>query len=288
MSASSEISALIRLLDDEDPEVFQNVSERIVSYGKPILKDLEHAWDESLDSVVSSRIENLMQVIQFESVKKELSVWVNDEFANLSDGAFILASYHFPNYKKEEYESQLNKVKQKIWLELNSNYDTLQNISLFNHVFYNVLGFHGDYNNKMNTKDFFVNSVLETKYGNSISLGILYIILAQQLELPVYGVNLFRHFVLAVNQHFIFDFSHVNEHDVLSYLNPINKGIRFSKNDILKYLKASNIEAQKTYFLPSTPQQVIKELLYYLKFHFISKNDEVKSTQMDELAALIP
>ncbi|MCD8529265.1 MAG: transglutaminase-like domain-containing protein [Chitinophagales bacterium] len=287
MSQKTEIEALIKLLDDEDPEVYQNVSNRIISYGKPIVKELEQAWGESMDLELSSRIEHLVQIIQFESVKSELAAWAKDDMANLQDGAYIMSCYYYPDLSKSAFENELSKVKQKIWLELNSTYTVLQNIELFNRMFYNVLGFKGDYNNKVSTKDFFVYSVLENKLGNSISLGILYIILAQQLELPVYGVNLYRHFILAVQQHFIYNFDHVDSKETLCYLNPINKGVVFNRNDINNYLKASNIASQDSFFLPASPQLIIRELLYYLKFHFTVKNDETKVAQMDEFINIL-
>ena len=42
MEETREISALMNLIDDPDKEVFETVSNRIVSYGKIIIPNLEH------------------------------------------------------------------------------------------------------------------------------------------------------------------------------------------------------------------------------------------------------
>ena len=71
MSQGTEIKALIRLLDDDDPEVFESVNARILSYGAVVIPELEEAWDASLDPELHERIEELIHQIQFEIYWKQ-------------------------------------------------------------------------------------------------------------------------------------------------------------------------------------------------------------------------
>ena len=206
MGKRGEIDALIRLLDDDDPEVFENVSNRLVSYGSSVIPELENAWGDSSNIDIHHRIEELIHLIQFRALCEEFNEWLNDDIATLLDGALLVAKYQFPELNREAVYQQMDKVRQKIWLELNQAYTPLENINIFNQVFYSIIGFTGTQNEEADSKDFCINHVLETKRGNAISLGVIYIILAQQLELPVYGVNLYRHFVLAYQKNFVFDY----------------------------------------------------------------------------------
>lgn len=43
----------------------------------------------------------------------------------------------------------------------------------------------------------FINTVIESRKGNPLSLSLLYSVIAESLDLPIYGVNLPNHFVLA-------------------------------------------------------------------------------------------
>lgn len=287
MSERSEINALISLLDDEDPEIFENVSNKLISLGPKVIKDLETAWDETFNENVHEIIENLIHTINFKSVYSELDFWANDNYATLLDGAIIVAKYHFQDLDEKKVKEDFNKVKQKIWLELNNGFTPIENINIFNQVFYTILGFHGSYKSKSETANYCINSVLETKNGNSISLGILYILLAQELELPVYGVNLYRHFILAYQKNFIFDYDIDNSLDTIFYLNPINKGVPFQRRYIKDYLKSSKVEEKDSYFRPATPKEIIKELLYYMQYHFISKNGANKAQEIIELRDLL-
>lgn len=283
MSQRTEINALIRLLDDEDPEVFEHVSKRIISYGSAVLPQLEIAWGDTANLELHDRIEELIHLIQFKGLKEELADWLNDDLATLLDGALLVSSYQFPELDKEAIYQQIDKARQKIWLELNQGYTPLENINIFNQVFYSILGFAGVKNEQADTADFCLNHVLETKKGNAVSLGILYIILAQQLELPVYGVNLYRHFVLAYQKNFVFDFDSDNSRETIFYMNPVNKGVPFQRREIKDYLKSMKIEEKESFFNPATNREIVRELLYYLKFFFVAKQKERKAAEISTL-----
>ena len=63
-----------------------------------------------------------------------------------------------------------------------------------------------------------INAVLESKKGNPISMCVVYMLIAQKLKLPVYGVNLPSLFVLTYKKG-----------DEQFYINAFNKGLNFFK-----------------------------------------------------------
>ena len=284
MGKRGEIDALIRLLDDDDPEVFENVSNRLISYGSSVIPELENAWGNSSNIDIHDRIEELIHLIQFHVLCEEWDEWLNDDLATLLDGALLVAKYQFPEIDKEVVYQQMDKVRQKIWLELNQAYTPLENINIFNQVFYSIIGFTGTQNEEADSKDFCINHVIETKRGNAISLGVIYIILAQQLELPVYGVNLYRHFVLAYQKNFVFDYDMNNARETIFYMNPANKGVPFQLREIKEYLKSMQVEEKESFLNPASTKNVIKEMLYYLKYYHLAKNSE---KAVDEISGLL-
>jgi regulator of sirC expression with transglutaminase-like and TPR domain len=286
MSQRKEINALIRLLDDEDPEVYENVSKRIISYGTEVIPELENAWSDSANLALHDRIEELIHIIQFTGLKEDLKDWLKDDLAILLDGALLVARYQFPDLNKDDVYQQIDKARQKIWLELNQSYTPLENINIFNQVFYTIIGFNGVKNEEVDIADFCINHVGESKKGNAISLGILYIILSQQLELPVYGVNLYRHFVLAYQKNFVFDFDMDNARETIFYMNPVNKGVPFQRREIKDYLKSMKVEEKESFFTPATNKEIIRELLYYVKFYFVSKDKTIKAEEISKLIGM--
>lgn len=289
MINNSEISALISLLDDDDQQVYDNVVERLVSYGVAVIPVLESAWEESFNPLLHERIELIINRINYTQLYEDFKEWVendeNDE-NDLLKGAILAAKFHFPDLDESEVYNQVDRIKQKIWLELGSHLTPLEKINVFNQIFYKILGFGGNYNAKPEAKDYCINAVLESKNGNTISLGIIYLIVAQQLSLPVYGVNLFRHFILSYQKDFIDDFTIDNSGDTIFYINSMNKGMIFQRKDINEYLKNMHQDSKTEFFTPASNKQIIKELLSYMHFYYVERNEYEKVEQLEKLREL--
>ena len=48
MDKNREIEALLQLIDDPDIEVFTTVEDRLLSYGAPVIPNLENLWDNTI------------------------------------------------------------------------------------------------------------------------------------------------------------------------------------------------------------------------------------------------
>ncbi|MBK8658176.1 MAG: transglutaminase family protein [Bacteroidetes bacterium] len=284
MLAEGEINALIHLLDDNDLEVFRHVHDKIVSLGTPVIPVLEKAWNPDISPVINERIEEIIVEIQFQEIEKDWTEWVENGSPDLFTGFYLVSKYHYPVLLKEEVKTKLHRIKQTIWLELNYHQTPLEQIQIFNQLFYDYHHFKGE-QASTDFVTFCFPSLLESKKGNAISLGILYQILASELNLPVYGVNLFRHYILSFCKHTVFDFTVSSdlEKEVMFYINPINKGIVFSRNEIKEYLKKSEIESSQSYFVPASAPAIIRELLSQLIEVHTAQGAEMKVKHLIQL-----
>ncbi len=93
----SYIHSLITLLDDPDPEIFNAVSEKIITQGITVVPLLEGAWGSSDSRIFQERLENLIQTIQFNTVANALTQWKDSESNNLLEGAVLVARLQFPD-----------------------------------------------------------------------------------------------------------------------------------------------------------------------------------------------
>lgn len=277
----NELNALIALLDDDDREVLENVWNRIKSYGEEVIPHLENAWTADFNVKQSERLEEIIHEIQYESLLEQIDQWQNSPTPDLLLGYFLVSKYFYPNIHFEVIERKVMRIRQSIWLELNSNQTPFEQIQIFNQVLYYHLGFKGEQEASQN-EDFCLNHVLESKKGNPISLGILYIVLARSLNLPVFGVCLVNYFILAFcrSEQIDFDEDEELQKQVLFYLNPFQKGVIFSKNQIDDYLKRMDTKQNSLYYSPADTIRVIKEMLHYL----IVINEQKK--EMDVVADL--
>jgi len=285
MSSDSEIHALIQLLDDDDQEVFKHIYGKLKSLGPDAIPVLEEVWSADLNSVTHERLEEIIHDIQYEALTIDWETWLGQETPDLLTGAFLVAKYHYPEISFEDLNKKIIKLKQNIWLELNYSQTPLEQIQIFNQVFYSYHGFKGSQSTS-DFQDFCINQVVDSKKGSAAAIGILYQILANELNLPVYGVTLTRHFILAFCKKTLFDFSEEenNEREVMFYVNPINKGSIFSRNEIKDYLEKMNVTQEQKYFIPANNLAIIQEMLNYLVELYGQQNRE---NRVDDLKGLL-
>ncbi len=252
-----EIQALLQLLDDPNVEVNQTVSTRILEQGPTILPDLEAAWEGSMDPMHQDRIINLIQEIQTQYNHNQLQKWVRTEQNDLMKGVFLISRYQYPDLEMKELEISLDRIKKDVWLELNNNLTALEKVRILNHIIYDVHGFTKNTKNFYSPQNSFINQVLETGKGNPISLAVVYSIIAQGLNLPIFGVNLPKNFILAYKDVLV-------PEDILFYINPYNRGAVLGRREIEYFLKQQKIEPQESHFRPCSNLDILVRVLQNL------------------------
>lgn len=264
---SNKINALVSLLDDPDDEIFSEIKSQLLTLGTEAIPFLENAWETSFDTTLQKRAEEIIHDIQYNSVSNELENWIKNGAVDLIEGVVAVARYQYPDLKTDAVKQQLNEIKNDIWLELNSNLTALEIVRVVNHIFFDIHGFTGNTTNFHAPQNSFINIVMETKKGNPLMLSILYIYLAEQLDLPIFGVNLPEHFVLAYtdNEQKKSDWKNA---DVLFYINPFSKGTVFSKKDIDQFLKQIKLEHNDSYYKPCDNVKMLERLLRNLSNSF--------------------
>jgi regulator of sirC expression with transglutaminase-like and TPR domain len=284
---TNELSALITLLDDPDEVIYSQVKGKFLSFGEDVIPHLEAAWEESYDEVLQKRIESIIHTIQFEAISNALKAWARDEQEDLLKGVLIVSRYQFAELDEEKIRRQIAQVKQDVWLELNDELTALEKIKIINHILFDVHQFKGNTENYHAPYNSYLNAVLESKQGNPISMCILYMIICKELDIPVFGVDLPLHFILAYidDAPSFMNFSDNGEPDnILFYINPFSNGIIFSKSDIDQFLSQQNIEPTPRYYKPCTNVDIIKRVLRNLIYSFEKQENTDK---VDELKALL-
>ncbi len=280
----NEIKALISLLDDTDREVYHHIEERLLSLGREAIPILENAWSNSFDALLQQRIELIVHKIQFDSLKEDLKLWIHTQSDNLLEGAVLIARYQYPDLDEQQVYESLNKLKREIWLEINENMTALEQINVINHILFARNGFSGNTTNYHSPTNSFINTALESKKGNPLSLGIIYMLLCQQLGLSVYGVNLPEHFVLA----YLDKPSDTNPDmsRVLFYVNAFSKGTVFGKSDVDDFIRKLNLEPKDEYYLPCSHTDMILRMLRNLAMSFQKLGDIERVKELNILIGL--
>ncbi len=280
----AEVDSLIRLLDDPDIEIYEHVHQKLLSYGSEAISYLEGAWEQAFDSIQQERIANLVHEIQFGIVKKDLELWHLSGAFDLLQGILIINRYQYPDLDEQKVINQIEGIKRDIWIQMMNEASPAEQVKLINHVFYSIYGFSGNISNHQDPQNSYLSQVLETKKGNQISLAIIYSIIAQKLDIPVYGVNLPQHFILAY-----LDESRQSEFEggILFYINAFNKGFIFGRRDVDMFLKQLNLKYDKQFYEPCSNTDIIKRVLRNLisSYEHLGSSDKVE--ELNELLKIV-
>jgi len=285
-STNKELTALVSLIDEPNEEIFHSIREKIAGYGIEAVPLLEDAWLNVLNEEYSKRIEDLIDEIRLDDLYFELVNWTNFYSNDLIKAFIILSKYRYPELDEGKYIQKFDKLKKDAWLEINDHLTALEKVKLLNHIFYNIHQFRGLRPNKENIQAFFINEVLDTHRGNAISLGILYIAVAQKLQVPVFGVDLLKHFILVYMDDTMEmkTAEQYDEDDVLFYINALNKGAVFTKREINQYISQMDIKTKEEYFMPGTNVSIIKRFIEELSAAYAQDNQLKKA---EEVIALL-
>jgi regulator of sirC expression with transglutaminase-like and TPR domain len=290
MIGTVQIQALVKLIDDPDDQVYAHVKEEIKKCGAEVIPFLEHSWEHDYYGLVfQNRIEHLIHEIQFTEIQRLLKNWVNSSEKDLLEGAILIAKYQYPGIDEIKSKEVIHNLRRDIWLELNDNQTSYEKVKIFNRVFFDMYKFSGDSKNYHSPVNSFINTVLESKKGNPLSLCLIYSIVAQSLDLPIYGVNLPNHFVLAYMDEFHSNhFGELqNEFGVLFYINTFSRGSIFDVKEIEQFLSGLNIEQRREYFEPCSNTSIIKRMLTNLIYSFQQVGNSEKVEELTILKSLI-
>ncbi|MGE0588503.1 MAG: transglutaminase-like domain-containing protein [Cyclobacteriaceae bacterium] len=268
-----ELKALVSLLDDEDAQIVSHVEEKILSIGVSVIPFLELQWESSFNPKVQQRIEELIHTLQYELVKKRLKDWYASADKDLLTGMWIVSTYQYPDTELTQLRQDLEQIYYETWLEFRNDLYPFDQIKVINSVLFGKLKFGPNSKNFHSPGNSLINVVLEIKKGNPITLSVIYMLVAQKLKLPVYGVNLPNLFIL----------TYKDEKHTQFYINAFNRGLIFSKQDIENYINELHLTPQPSFFEPCDSVEIIRRTLRNLIMSFEKMGEHAKANEVKVL-----
>lgn len=288
MEENKEISALFQLIDDPDEEVFGAVTTRIIDYGKGIIPNLEHLWENTISEGIQERIELLIHKLHFRDLAEEFNDWNRNSHQDLLTGALLVAKFQYPDLSTGQVFQDVEKLRRNIWLELNSYLTPLEQINVVTSILYNYFNLRGGEVNYQLPDEFLIHKQLELKRGNSIANGILYLILSELLDVPVRAVNIPKQFVLGYfkAEYNFENFTEQPQYKAEFFIDPMS-GHVFTHKDVDNYLQRINIPPSPSFYQPISNRKIIQSLLLEFGKCFSSEKLAYKQNELKQLSDLI-
>ena len=268
------IEALLSLLNDPDKDTFEAVVDSL-TLDTDMIPVLENLWRQAEDETAISRLDQLIHQARFNQLEKWLMEW-KEKKGELLEGAWLVATYQYPDLTFAEIDDAISGITKDVWLELHDEMTPAEQIAAINHMLYGKYNLKGDTQVVLSINNILINNVLRARKGNHLGLAILYICVAQKLNIPIYGVPMLPNFALA----------YLNDaalgENVVFYIDPFNEGKTFDEADVRNYLEEQQI-FDREYILPCSHEVTIQLLVGGLMVLFEEKGMSRKAKDMNRI-----
>ena len=210
----------------------------------------------------------------------------SDEHFPLLEAAASLAQDEYPELDVQQVLGDVDQLLARLKRRLPADAAPLQRLRLLNQFFFHDLNFGGNVNDYYDPDNSYLNAVLRTRRGIPISLAVLWMELAQGLDLQARGVGFPGHFMLKVT---------LPKGQVV--IDPFT-GRSLTREDhserIEPYKRSNGLIGDYDvplglYLQPATPRDIISRMLHNLKeVHQAQEDWQRLIAVQNRLIALLP
>lgn len=200
-SASPQLSetqrtALISLLADDDPSVYQAIRDRIIASG-PSACEWLRPHGLSSDPILRRHAQDIICRLDKQTADDRFLAFVlhhGDDF-DIEQAAWLLARTQYPEINVEAYQALLDSYARDLREKIGPGAEPGEILTAINLHLFTELGFVGNEKNYYDPDNSYLNRVLDRRTGNPINLCLVYILIARRLHLPVVGIGFPGHFI---------------------------------------------------------------------------------------------
>ncbi len=271
-----QISALIHLLSDLDPQIAQTIHDQLVAIGEPAILLLQQAQSGTDDPTMLDRLGSVIADIKLIGVEHSFKALMTSstEPIDLETGAFLIAKTAYPDLDVQASQHQIENMVAVLKPRLEKDIPPRQAIRTISEYLFHELGFSGNTRDYYDPANSFLHQVLERRIGIPISLSLLYLLIAQRLNVPVVGIGLPGHFMVGLQTEPVF-------------IDCFNQGVALYQKDCAKFLQEYGVEFESRYLDPTPNEHILARMLRNLVAIYQNRNESKQADRFSRLLAII-
>ena len=276
MSTRAEIESLMFLLEDPDPFVQEQVQLRFMELGDRAVPLLDQIRVHTKDKEEKKRAKEVLHKLTFSTLKGDFAELLLEGIGNraqLERAVITLARFGHPTLRESEYVKILDHFADMIRPSLRYKRSEREKMRILMKFIFEDLNFRGDNKDYHNPANGFIDQVIERRKGLPISLSLVAMFIARRLQLPVFGVNMPIHFMLAF----------VGEKEE-QLIDPYDQGAEVSYDQCYFFLKKNNVTPKPEHFKMASDIDILARCIRNL-MHSYERNEEHDRVQ--ELKSLL-
>ncbi len=273
-----EISSLIRLLDDRDPFVTDQVGNRLVDLGTEAVPFLEMASREENLTLKTRALEILGRIAprQLADAFRNLSRTHSGDDIDLEQGVLLLMQFGHPDADGDHVHQQLDRLADGLAPEIDPQAPSARVLQKLTDYLFHQRGIHGNQDNYIDPDNSYFDTVLKNKTGLPIALSVLCILIGQRLGLPIVGIGLPYHFIAKYNSltdPILFD--------------PFHKGRILTPEKCSEMVQGFGIKFEPHYLFPVSHREILTRMIQNLVIAYQKLGEEDKVASLREYSEIL-
>jgi len=245
---SKQRTALISLLVDDDPAIYDMVRRKILDYGRVACEWLRPYLLSNDPAMRRRALEIVHHLARQDSDERFLDFCLhNGEELDLEQAMGLLAETQYPDINPDAYRALYDHWAGELRARIDFAGEPAKILGAINQYLFGELGFAGNEQYADSPDSCYLNRVVDNRTGNPISLCAIYLFLTRRLRLPVTGIGLPGHFICRYQST-----------TVEIYINAFRRGNFLTKADCIKHLINTNHSLQEGYLTPVTSRRILQ------------------------------
>jgi regulator of sirC expression with transglutaminase-like and TPR domain len=261
----AQLSAMLTLLGDDDPEVRSAIRAKLVAGGEPVFRFLgRHRLHP--DPSIRTRVRELLDQREAALRDSEFMAFVlgQGEQFDLEDGVWRFSLARYPDINVAAFRAQLDAWADRVRDSLGAGASGAETLLALNQVLFVELGFRGNSDDYYDPANSYVNRVMDRRRGIPISLSAVYLFVGRRLGLPVAGVGMPGHFLCRYQ---------TSREEI--YIDAFNGGKLLDRADCKRRIEALAVEHDDSHLAPVTSRRMLQRMIANL--HLLHKEKKQRA-----------
>ncbi len=261
----AQLSAMLTLLGDDDPEVRSAIRTKLVAGGEPVFRFLgRHRLHP--EPSVRTRVRELLDHREAALRDGEFMAFVlgQGEQFDLEDGVWRFSLARYPDINVAAFRAQLDAWADRVRDPLRAGASGAETLLALNQVLFVELGFRGNSDDYYDPANSYVNRVMDRRRGIPISLSAVYLFVGRRLGLPVAGIGMPGHFLCRYQ---------TSREEI--YIDAFNGGKLLDRADCKRRIEALAVEHDDSHLAPVTSRRMLQRMIANL--HLLHKEKKQRA-----------
>jgi len=241
-----------------------------------------------VQDTIQERIEMLIHRLHYRDLTEDFQRWKTSSYHDLLTASLLVSKFQYPDLATSPVLEEIEKLRRNIWLELNSYLTPLEQVNVLTSIIYGYYNLKGTEVGYQHPDEFLIHKMIETKRGNTIINGIVYLLMGELLDIPVKAINIPRQFVLAYIKPALAD--EENKKAAIDriefFIDPMS-GQVFSHKDVMNYFNRIAITPSDVHFKPCNHIRIMQTLLEEFSKCFDNESNLYKKTELLMLSRML-